>query len=262
MRLLRRVLLLLLALAGVARAPAAGGVTVAAAANLVYVLAPLRAEFERTHPGVRVVVETGSSGNLVAMISNGAPYDVFLSADLEFPRQLVQSGGGVDGTLVTFAYGRLVLWTTRKDLEWKSVAEAVRDPRVARIAIANPRTAPFGRATEETLAQLGLGEVARPKLVFAQDIGQAAQYVSSGNADAGFVALSLVAAPKLKHTGRWLAVPERLYVPIAEGAVLTRFGAGNAMARDFLQFLVTPAARTIFQEYGYGLPAPSRAKRR
>jgi molybdate transport system substrate-binding protein len=235
-------------------AQAADKVVVAAAANLVYVLEPLRAEFERQSPGAVITVETGASGNLVAMIRNGAPYDVFLSADLEYPRKLIAARGAEADSLTTFAYGRLVLWTTREQLPFASVEAVIFDPQVAKIAIANPDTAPFGRAAEEALTRFGRTDAVAAKLVYAQDIGQTAHYVLSGNADVGFVALSLVMAPKLRHTGRWLEVPPDSYQPIAEGAVVTRHGAANASARKFLEFLGTPAARAILREYGYGVP--------
>src|SRR5580700_1227868 len=204
-----------------ARAARAEHVSVAAAANLVYVLDPLNAEFAKTDPEVAVSSEIGASGSLVAQISNGAPYDVFLSADLEYPQKLVKAGRARASTLITFALGKLVLWTTRTGIELSSVESVVLNPSVEKLALANPRTAPYGRAAEEVLAKLGLAETAKAKLVFGENITQTAQYVSSGNVDAGFVALSLVLSPKLKDKGRWLEVPASLYTPIAQGGVLT-----------------------------------------
>lgn len=237
-----------------ARAPAAERVSVAAAANLAYVLGPLNAEFEKSEPGVAMTSEIGASGSLVAQIGNGAPYDVFLSADLDFPRKLIALGGAEGSSLVTFAFGKLVLWTTRQGLELGSVESVVRNPSVRRIAIANPKTAPYGRAAEEVLARLGISSVAMPKLVFGENITQTAQFVSSGNADVGFVAFSLVVAPNLGDRGRWIQVPATLYPPIAQGAVLTKRGASNPAARRYLQFLSSAAARNVFAQFGYGLP--------
>jgi len=246
-------------LAGVGTCSAAEHVAVAAAANLVYVLEPLRAEFARTDPGVDVESEIGASGNLVAQISNGAPYDVFLSADMEYPKRLIQSGGAQASSLVTFAVGKLALWTTRPDLDLSSIDSVVRNPRVAKLAIANPSVAPYGQAAEQVLAKLGLAEAAKAKLVFGENITQTAEYVSSGNADAGFVALSLILSPKLKDKGRWLEIPPALYDPISQGGVLTTRGAANPAARRYLAFLTNPAARKVFAQFGYGLPDGSQS---
>jgi len=249
-----RPLLVLLALAPLG-AVAAERVAVAAAANLAYVLAPLDAAFARANPGVNVTSTIGASGSLVAQISRGAPYDVFLSADLDYPRKLVQAGGAPAGaTVVTFAFGRLVLWTTRGTLELGSVASVMNNPAVRRVAEANPRTAPYGRAAEEVLAHLGLVDEVRAKIVVGENISQAAQYVASGNADVGFVALSLVAAPHHPSQGRWIEVPSSLYAPIAQGAVVTTHGADHAAAQRYLEFLTGGEARRIFAEFGYGLP--------
>ncbi len=254
MRVPLRLLLGVAVCFGFARAFAAEKVAVAAAANLTYILAPLDAEFERLNPGVAVASEIGSSGSLVAQIKNGAPYDVFLSADVDFPRRLIAAGGAEKSSLVTFAFGRLVLWTTKTDVALASIEATVRDPAVRKIAVANPKLAPYGRAAEEALARLGLTAEAAPKLVFGENITQTAQFVSSGNADAGFVAYSLVVAPQLTDKGHWIEVPAALFTPIAQGAVLTTRGASNPAARRFMQFIVSPEGRPIFERFGYGLP--------
>jgi molybdate transport system substrate-binding protein len=228
--------------------------SVAAAANLTYALAPLDAAFAKSNPGVAIVPVLGSSGNLVAQIRNGAPYDVFLSADMDFPRRLAQAGGAQGSSLTVFAMGRLVLWTVNPVVPMNSVAETVRSPAVLKLAIANATTAPYGRAAQQAMEKLGVWGDARPKLVVGESISQTAQFVQTGNADAGFVAMSLVLAPKLKHLGRWLEVPPELYEPIAQGAVLTAHGSGNAAARRYLEFLHSPAAMEIFRRFGYGLP--------
>jgi molybdate transport system substrate-binding protein len=220
----------------------------------VYVLAPLNAEFAKTNPEVAVTSEIGASGSLVAEISNGAPYDVFLSADVEFPQKLAQAGGASASSLVVFAIGKLVLWTTRPGLDLSSVESVVGNRSVQKIAIANPKTAPYGRAAEEVLTKLGVAGEAKGKIVFGENITQTAQYVSSGSADAGFVALSLVLSPKLKDKGRWLELPPALYAPIAQGGILTTRGANNSAARRYLDFLGSPAAREIFAKFGYGIP--------
>ena len=227
---LRRCLLLALALAWCG-ARAAESVSIAAAANLVYALDALNAEFQHSAPGVTVTVATGASGNLVAQIKNGAPYDVFLSADLEFPQALVKAGQASAKSFVTFATGRLVLWTMKPGLDFSSIADVVRNPTVQKLAIANTETAPYGRAAKQVLEKLGAWTDAQPKLVTGENISQTAQFVETGNADAGFVALSLVMSPKLKDKGRWLEVDATLHAPLEQGAVLTNRGAGNLFRR-------------------------------
>jgi molybdate transport system substrate-binding protein len=228
--------------------------SIAAASNFSTALDELKAEFKRYSPKTAVVVATGASGSLVAQIRNGAPYDVFLSADLEFPRALIKDGEAEEKSFMTFAIGRLVLWTTRPAVEVKSVADTVRNPAVKKIAIANTDTAPYGRAAKATLEKLGAWADAKPKLVVGENITQTAQFVETGNADVGFVALSLVLSPKLQIKGRWIEVPAELYAPLAHGAVLTNSGAKKAAAKEFLEFLRTPMARKVLEGFGYGLP--------
>jgi molybdate transport system substrate-binding protein len=229
-------------------------VFVAAAANLGVVLAPLDAEFLKAHAGVAISEEIGASGSLVSQIESGAPYDVFLSADLQYPRKLIEAGGARGSSLVVFAIGKLVLWSTRPGLDLLSVGSVVRNPAVVRLAVANPSTAPYGRAAVEALAKLGLSEEARPKLVYGENVNQTAQFVLTGNAEAGFVALSQVLSPKLKGTGRWVEVPPTAYSPIQQGGVLTLRGVDNPAAREYLEFLATPPARAVFARFGYDLP--------
>ncbi|HEX3730465.1 MAG TPA: molybdate ABC transporter substrate-binding protein [Opitutaceae bacterium] len=251
-----RFFLRLIAVAVLAASAAFGAerVSVAAAANLTYVLDSLDAAFVRAHPELEIAPTLGSSGNLLAQISNGAPFDVFLSADMDFPRKLIAAGGADAPSLRVFAIGKLALWTTQGGVDVSSVESAVRSGQVRKLAIANPKTAPYGRAAMEALAKLGLTDAAQPKIVTGENITQTAQFVSTGNADAGFVALSLLLAPQLKGQGRWIEVPASLYSPIEQGAVLTRRGADRAAARLYLDFLAGPEARAIFEKFGYALP--------
>lgn len=229
-------------------------VSIAAAANLVYALDALTASFRQSEPAVTITVATGASGTLVAQIRDGAPYDVFLSADVDYPRALIASGNAKPASLTVFALGRLVLWTTRADVPLDSFAAAVRSPRVRKLALANLDTAPYGRAARQTLEALDLWTEAKRKLVMGENITQTAQFVETGNADAGFVALSLVLSPRLRDHGHWLLVPESLHTPIAQGAVLTARGSHNPAAARYLAFLRSEAARKILERFGYGLP--------
>ena len=230
-------------------------VAVAAAANLVYVLADLNAEFQRANPGVKLTKATGASGSLFAQITHGAPFDVFLSADTEYPRQIVAAGLGDAKSQRTFASGQLVLWTTRTDLDVVDIAATVRHASVKKIAIAQPQTAPYGRAAQAALEKLGAWADAQRKLVVGENITQTAQFIETGNADAGFVALSLVASPRLATKGRWHAVAASLHpgVSLDHAAVLTTRGAANAAARRYLDFLASPAAKKILRAHGYAV---------
>jgi molybdate transport system substrate-binding protein len=244
-------------LAPLCRADESAGPTtlsVAAASNLAYALDALDAEFAKTAPGVTVTSATGASGSLVAQIEHGAPYDVFLSADPDFPRALVKAGQADAGSLSAFAVGRLVLWTTKAGIDVSDISVAVRSPAVRKLAIANVTTAPFGRAAKEALEKLGAWADAQPKLVVGENISQTAQFVGTGNADAGFVALSIVLSPKLKDKGRWTEVPEGLFGSLEQCAVITAHGSANPAAARYIAFLHSPPARAILQEFGYGIP--------
>ncbi|MBP6506003.1 MAG: molybdate ABC transporter substrate-binding protein [Opitutaceae bacterium] len=235
---------------------AAATLSVAAAANLVYALDALHAAFKQLEPETTINVTLGASGSLVTQITHGAPFDVFLSADLYYPQALIKAGQADADSLTPFATGQLVLWTTKPGLELTALATAVRQPSVKKIAIANPATAPYGRAAQAALTQLGVWAEVQPRLVTGENISQTAQFVSSGNADLGFVALSLVLSPQLAEKGRWLAVPAGLHAPLTQGAVLTRRGAANPAARRYLEFLLSPTARGVFARFGYGPPVP------
>lgn len=227
---------------------------IAASANLVYVLDDLNAAFQSDQPGVILTTAMGASGNLVAQIRHGAPFDVFLSADLEHPKSLVARGDADAKSLMTFAIGRLVLWTTKPAIELESFAPAVKNPAVRRIALANTETAPYGVAAKQALERSGVANDVRGKLVFGENITQTAQFVETGNADVGLVALSLVLSPPLKNRGRWIPVPGELYTPIEQGAVLTRRGASNSAAVSYLEFLGSDEAREIMKRFGYSIP--------
>ncbi len=243
-----------LALLAGTRLAAQSALSIAAAANFIPVLGPLDAAFEATAPGTTVTPSAGASGSLYAQIANGAPFDVFLSADLEFPRKLAQSGFAVGTSLTPFATGRLVLWTTLPGRDPVTIVGLLSNPRVHRVAIANPQTAPYGKAAKQALERLGLYAALAPRLVTGENISQTAQFVDTGNAQAGFVALSLVLSPGMKDRGRWVEVPAGLYAPLVHAAILTNRGAANPEARRYLLFLGSPAARAILARFGYGTP--------
>jgi molybdate transport system substrate-binding protein len=238
----------------VCAAPAqADTIQVAVAANLQFVFDDLREAF-RKESGHEAQGTYNSSGKFVAQITNGAPFDVFLSADMEFPEKL-HATGLATGAPKIYAYGALVLWTM-KDLDLADWRTALASAAVAKIAVANPQTAPYGRETIRVLEHFRLDERLKPKLVFGESIAQTNQYIYSKAADAGFTAKSAVLAPGMKGQGKWIDLPRDAYHPIAQGAVILLHGERehSDAARRFLDFLQSASARRIIERYGYLLP--------
>jgi molybdate transport system substrate-binding protein len=227
--------------------------TIAVAANVKYAFDEIADEFTKSS-GIRVNGVFASAGKIAAQVKGGAPYDVFLSADTDFPDGLYHEGLALAKSRV-YAYGVLVLWTV-KDLDLGKGMSVVGDASVEKIAIANPKLAPYGRAAIAALGALSLKEAAQPKLVFGESIGQTSQYIESGAADIGFTAKSVVLAPELRGKGRWIEVPKDSYEPIAQGVVVLKHGAEMQAdsARKFMDFLFSDKARAILKKYGYTLP--------
>lgn len=227
----------------------AGEVQVAVAANMAPAMAKISAAFTRD-TGHRAIVALGSTGKFYAQVRNGAPFEVLLAADAETPAKLEAEGLAVPDSRFTYAIGRLVLW---------SPSESVVDPRGdvlrqaarPRLAVADPRVAPYGKAALEALQNLGLLETWQPHLVTGDSVGQAFQFVASGNAALGFVALSQVAEDGRIARGSGWIVPARLHAPIRQDAVLLKAGAGNPAATAFLVYLRGNAARGILRSAGY-----------
>lgn len=232
----------------------AGTLLVAAASDLVYCIDELGAAFRKAEPGAEVKVSTGASGNFFAQIKRGAPFDVFLSADMDYPRQLAQEGAADLASLAPYAIGRLAVWTLDPRFDLGTGMRVFADPRLVRAAIANPDVAPYGRAARAALIHHGVWDAVQGKLAIGENVAQAAQFVQTGNAQLGIVSLATVLSPRLKGTGRHYVVPEAGIAPIEQGAVVTTHGKGNPLAARFLQFLQTKAARDILQRSGFGLP--------
>jgi molybdate transport system substrate-binding protein len=248
------VLLAALALAGPARGRA-DAVAIAAASNVRTALDEIVEAFRRQHPGTEVQVSYGASGNLFAQIVNGAPFDLFLSADDLHPRKLVEAGAAVAGGLVPYARGRLALWLPAGSaVPLDQGIDALRDERIRRIAIANPAHAPYGVAAEQALRASGLLEQVRPRLVVGEDVAQAAQFAESGNADAALLPVSLALTPRLQRAGRWRLVPEGLHAPLDQVAVVTTRGRRNEAAAALLRFVVGPDGRSILARWGFERP--------
>ncbi|MEY3608852.1 MAG: hypothetical protein RLZZ447_1640 [Verrucomicrobiota bacterium] len=236
--------------------PAAAPVAVAAAANLAPALEPLQAAFRQRYPAVPLTVALGASGSLHAQIRQGAPFDVLLAADTDYPRALIAAGDADPATLRLFARGQLVFWTLREELPGADLRATLTGRAWATIALAQPRTAPYGRAAEAVLRELGFPPTPSTRLVLGETVAQAAQFVESGAAEGGFVALAVVLSPRLAGRGRWWEVPADLHpaVKLDHAAVLTRRGAARAEARAFLDFLGSEEARATLRRFGYTVP--------
>lgn len=232
--------------------------SVAAAADLKFALEAAVPEFRKSRPDVDVKVTCGSSGSFFAQISNGAPFDLFLSADADYPARLLEAGLAVPGSGFVYGIGRLVVWV-RKDspleIERRG-ALALADPAVQKVAIANPRHAPYGRAAEAALTSLGLFDAVKEKLVFGENVAQAAQFVESGAADAGVVALSLALAPGMAAKGRWVEVPAPSYPALRQTGVVVKGAKGASSAALFREFLIGPGGRAVLARYGFVPPSP------
>lgn len=232
-----------------------GHVRVAAAADLNVALGVLVDRFRVSH-SVDVIVSYGSSGTFYAQLLNHAPFDLFFSADLEYPRQLASRGLTLPGTEFAYAVGRLVVWTRKAsaiDVEHRGL-EALGDSSITHVAIANPDHAPYGRAAVAALRAGNLYDRVRPKLVYGENVAQALQFVGSGAADAGIVALSLALAPSLKDQARWAEIPIDLYPRMDQGGTILKWAADPDAARAFRAFVTSDEGRAILREHGFSLP--------
>jgi molybdate transport system substrate-binding protein len=231
-------------------------ITVAAAADMNAVLPELAARYTKQTAQV-VKLSFGSSGNLTNQIRNGAPFDVFFSADEEYPKQLVADGLAVGDSLYRYAVGRLVLWVPKEsalDLQ-KLGMMALLDASVKKIAIANPQHAPYGRAAEAALKDSGIYHQVAGRLVLGENVAQAAQFVESGNAQAGLIALSHALSPAIKNSGRYWTVPLDSYPTLNQAAVTLTRSKSQEAARKFLEFVRGPEAVSLLETYGFSLPA-------
>ena len=233
-------------------------VTVAAASDLTYAMKDIAADFEKSN-ACSVRVSYGSSGNFQTQIENGAPFDVFFSADIEYPRKLEAEGLASPGSTYLYGIGKLILWVRNDSkLDVSKGLEILRDPSVKKIAIANPLHAPYGRAAEDALRKAGVYDAIKDRLVLGENISQTAEFAESGNADVGMLALSLVLSPALKDKGRYFQIPDNLYSPIQQGAVVVRASKNQQGAQAFLDYIKTPAETAILERYGFVLPGKEK----
>lgn len=242
---------LLLLVFGVAcsRSPQPRILSIAAAADLQFALAEAARQFHQQHPQTELAIDYGSSGNFYAQIRNGAPFDLFLSADVQYPGNLARDGLVRADSVFVYAAGRIAVWVPASSK--LDPATALRDPAVTRIAIANPQHAPYGRAAEAALRSMGLYDSVEKKLVLGENISQTLQFVQSGAADVGIVALSLAVAPTVRGQGRYWEVPLDAYPKMEQGGVILK---DSPAAREFRDWLLAPAGRGLLKQFGFSLP--------
>jgi molybdate transport system substrate-binding protein len=227
---------------------------VAAAADLQFALKDIAQQYEH-QTGHKVEITFGSSGNFFSQLQNGAPFDVFFSADLEYPTRLQQANLIDPNSLLKYAVGRIVIWMpadSKIDLAGKKW-NALLDRTVRKIAIANPEHAPYGRAAVDALKHAGLYDKVQSKLVYGENVSQAAQFVQSGNAQAGIIALSLAVSPAMKSGQRW-GIPVDQYAPLEQAAVILKSAPDKEAARAFLAFVSSDAGQRTLANFGFAIP--------
>jgi molybdate transport system substrate-binding protein len=256
---IRRVLLALFALSalfyvGVPAAANAAELKVAAAADLTFAFKDVAARFKKqTGNGLKLTY--GSSGNFFAQIQNGAPFDLFFSADVGYPQKLEAAGLTEPGTIYDYASGKLVIWVPNASkLDLSRGLSVLLDPGIRKIAVANPLHAPYGVAAVAALRHDGIYDKVKDKLVLGENISQTAQFVQSGNADVGLLALSLAVAPAMKTTGRYVEIPASDYPPLIQAGVVLKSSRNKELANQFLKFLKEPGTVALMAQYGFTLP--------
>jgi len=246
---------LAVAVAGPTSAAEPRSVSVAAAANMKPAFEEIARLFQARNPGVEVKSTFGASGTFFAQIANGGPFDLFLSADTDYPAKMVEQGLA-DGAAFPYAFGKLVVWVPKGsnlDLDGKGLAALI-DPSVQKIAIANPHVAPYGRAAQAALEKAGILDAVKDRIVMGQNVNQAAQFAQTEAAQAAFLPLSLAMVPPLSEQGRIWMVPAASYPRVEQAAVVVKGAKQAALARELAAFLVGDAARQVLARHGYDLP--------
>jgi molybdate transport system substrate-binding protein len=227
---------------------------IAAAADLQPVLPPILTQFE-AQTGVHAEASYQASATLATQIVNGAPFDLFMAADLSFPQRVIAAGLSEEPQPITYAQGTLVMWTRNNTRFQQLSMDSLRDPALKSVAIANPEHAPYGRAAQAALEHLGLYDMLKPKLVVAENIAQTAQYVDSGNAELGFISLTSALTPRLRANGHYVAVPADAYPPILQGVVIIRHTSGSTQtAHRFLEYLASAPVQHQLEAAGLAPP--------
>ena len=250
-RLLLCVMLVLLCRPAIA---SADDIAVAAASDLQFAIKELIVEYEK-QTGHHVKLSLGSSGNFYAQLQQGAPFDLYFSADIGYPKKLEEAGLTVPGSLYRYAVGRVVLWAPKQSpVEVSKGLTVLRDAAVRKIAIANPKHAPYGRAAVAAMEQSQVYAEVKDRLVLGENISQAAQFIESGACDVGIIALSLAMAPVMKSAGSYWLIPAEAHPPLEQGAVIMKQSKQQDAARHFLQFMQSPQGQEVMTRYGFTLP--------
>lgn len=232
----------------------AGSINIAVAANVSYAIDELIAQFNKSNPDTKVQVTLSSSGKLTAQIKNGAPYQIFMAANMKYPEALY-SGGMAITKPVIYAQGSLAMLSSKKQ-DFSKGIELIKSNDIDKIAVANPKTAPYGKAAVEAITNAKLISIAQPKFVYAESISQTVTYATTA-ADIGFIAKSSLYSSKMKMYEKgihWTDVDSKLYTPIDQGIVITKNGTNNNEAKAFYDFILSADAKKIFNEYGYLVP--------
>ncbi len=231
-------------------------ITVACASNMIYAMEGIVTEFQKRHSTVSVRMSYGSSGNFFSQISNRAPFDLFFSADTIYPQKVCDAGLCLDGDQKIYATGRLVLWA----LSGSSISverlgiQSLSDTAIRHIALANPKVAPYGRAADEALRHFGIHGAVKDKLVFGEDISQTTQFVQSGSAEVGFLAMGVALSPVLSGKGRFWPIPAGAHSPLDHGVVIMKWCKDKSAAKAFRSFVLGAGGRKILRQFGFGLP--------
>ena len=235
---------------------AAEELTIAAASDLNFAFREIVTEYEKVS-GDQVRLTLGSSGNFFVQIQNGAPFDLYFSADITYPKKLEEAGLAVSGSLYPYAIGRIVLWTGNEShLDFSKGLEVLREPTVKKIAIANPKHAPYGRAAVAAMEHEQVYDRIKDKLVLGENISQAAQFVESGAADVGIIALSLALASPMQAVGHYWEIPADAHPRIEQGAVILMGGKNQEGAKAFLSFIQGAQGQAMMKRYGFLAPSP------
>ena len=232
---------------------------IAAAANLRYVLEEIKTRYLDDNPNASIQITYGASGTLTQQIINGAPFDLFLSADTVFPTKIKEEGLA-SGEVKTYCYGRVAMWSASLDVS-KGI-NTVLSSKVKKIAIANPATAPYGENTVAALKKRKLYDKIIKKIVWGENISQTAQFAFSGNVEIGFIALSLALAPEMKDKGSYYVLPEEICPPIQQAAVLVKGREKNGEAAKFLEYMKSPECKAVWEKYGYSVNYELQSNRR
>jgi molybdate transport system substrate-binding protein len=229
-------------------------IAIAAASDLNFAIKDLITEYEKA-TGNHVKLSLGSSGNFYAQIQNGAPFDLYFSADIGYPKKLEEAGLTVPGSLYRYAVGRIVLWTNNASARDVSKGlELLRDPAVKKIAIANPKHAPYGRAAVAAMQHFKVYDEAKDRLILGENISQTAQFIESGACDIGVIALSLALAPTMKAAGTYWEIPSEAHPPLEQGAAIVKSSKQQKTAQQFLEFMQGAQGQEIMNRYGFTLP--------